>query len=111
MVSTFPWERVDPDPNQTVSKTRHKEDHMIEEKIFEDLKNAIIELDEAKAVKGAEAMVSQGIDPSAKNGPRRSEPKGMPRQPSRLWCWPRSKSGRQDQTSHQEERNPSSDNI
>ena len=36
---------------------------MIEEKIFEDLKNAIIELDEAKAVKGAEAMLAQGIDP------------------------------------------------
>jgi hypothetical protein len=88
-----------------------KEAPRIDEKIFKDLKNAIIELDEAKAVKGAEAMMSQGIDPSAKNGPRRSGPTGMPRQPSRLWCWPMSKSGRQDQTSHQEERNPSSDNI
>jgi dimethylamine corrinoid protein len=36
---------------------------MIEEKIFEDLKNAIVELDDEKAVKGAKAMLAQGIDP------------------------------------------------
>ena len=36
---------------------------MIDEKIFEDLKNAIVELDDDKAVKGAKAMLAQGIDP------------------------------------------------
>jgi dimethylamine corrinoid protein len=36
---------------------------MIEEKIFEDLKNAIVELDDEKAVKGAKAILAQGIDP------------------------------------------------
>ena len=36
---------------------------MIGEKIFEDLKNAIVELDDEKAVKGAKDMLAQGIDP------------------------------------------------
>jgi corrinoid protein of di/trimethylamine methyltransferase len=36
---------------------------MIDEKIFEDLKNAIIELDDEKAVKGAKDVIAQGIDP------------------------------------------------
>ena len=36
---------------------------MIGEKIFEDLKNAIVELDDDKAVKGAEDSIAQGIDP------------------------------------------------
>ncbi len=34
---------------------------MIGEKIFEDLKNAVIELDDEKAVKGAKDMVAQEI--------------------------------------------------
>ena len=36
---------------------------MIEEKLFEDLKNAIVELDDDKAVKGAKDSIAQGIDP------------------------------------------------
>lgn len=36
---------------------------MIEGKIFEDLKNAILELNEEKAVKAANDLIKQGIDP------------------------------------------------
>jgi corrinoid protein of di/trimethylamine methyltransferase len=36
---------------------------MVTEKIFEDLKNAIVELNEEKAVKGARDLIAQGIDP------------------------------------------------
>lgn len=38
---------------------------MSEEKIFEDLKNAIIELDDAKAVEAAKTLIDQGINPLA----------------------------------------------
>ena len=36
---------------------------MIGEKIFEDLKNAIVELDDDRAVKGAKDSIAQGMDP------------------------------------------------
>lgn len=36
---------------------------MITEKIFEELKGAIIELDEGKAIRGANDLLAQGIDP------------------------------------------------
>jgi corrinoid protein of di/trimethylamine methyltransferase len=36
---------------------------MIDDKIFEDLKDAIVELDDDKAHKGAEELLAQGIDP------------------------------------------------
>ncbi|MBW1866959.1 MAG: corrinoid protein [Deltaproteobacteria bacterium] len=38
---------------------------MSEEKIFEDLKNAIIELDETKVVEAAKTLIDQGINPLA----------------------------------------------
>lgn len=43
---------------------------MIAGKIFEDLRNAIVELDEDKAIKGAKDSIDQGIDPldSVENG-------------------------------------------
>ena len=36
---------------------------MSKEKIFEDLKEAIIQTDEDRAVKAANVLVSQGMDP------------------------------------------------
>jgi len=39
------------------------EDFMIREKIFEELKDAIVELDEGKAISAANNLIAQGIDP------------------------------------------------